>query len=274
MPWKERNGSIYLYVSKRRGKRVVSEYYGRGFFAQSWHVIEASEKEAKRLERKKRDKERKWYASRDAELAAQANEAIVSARRFLEALGFHQHKWQWRKRRGLIVDGTQLVEIAKPLAVTDYLKVFNLGRPDVIALAKLTYAGVAYRDEPDKRKKKHDRMKEHLACDLRGHVVELVGPSPTGVERQLAITAGLIWIELRFTEYDAWYRRFEAESYTLSSDEFRQRRLDRLRRRYSQILKTIADVRRLSAPLIGQLNVQNNQGPGVQQNANTPPETR
>ena len=75
---------------------------------------------------------------------------------------------------------------------------------------------------------------------------ELAGPSPTPVERLLAEHAAVCWLRL----HDAELRYENGEERSLKMDEFYQRRIDRLHKRYLAAVKTLMLVRKLAVPVL------------------------
>jgi hypothetical protein len=100
MPWETRGGRSYYYRKERRGGRVFSVYEGGGFGGQ---LAEERELAARQTRARSRAELRRELARQDA-IDAKVEEswkvAERAARAVLEAAGFHQHKRQWRLRRG------------------------------------------------------------------------------------------------------------------------------------------------------------------------------
>jgi len=96
----KRNGHVYFYKSRRDGEKVRKVYVGAGEFA---HVA-AKLDEAKRQQRE--EEVAYWKAERERLEASAAflkeleEAAEVLTRAHLLASGCHQHKGQWRRRRG------------------------------------------------------------------------------------------------------------------------------------------------------------------------------
>ena len=98
MAWETRGGGTYYYQKHRIGRRVVSEYVGRGSLSQLVAEVDALD----RAERQERRAQLRANRQREKELddivnqaCAACSEAIAAV---LEAAGFHKHKGQWRKR--------------------------------------------------------------------------------------------------------------------------------------------------------------------------------
>jgi len=99
MGWEKRGHHLYYYRKRREGKRVISEYVGRGELAEATATLDA-------LDRHEQEDER--AALRDEREAQRAvDQAIDTAGELVRALthtvllasGYHKHKGQWRKRR-------------------------------------------------------------------------------------------------------------------------------------------------------------------------------
>ena len=104
MGWEKRGNGRYYYTKERRGGRVVSSYVGAGPAAALIAEIEQGRREVAqsraRFERDVQAAELEQFADLDrqiAELSQRISEAVAVE---LQALGFHQHKRQWRKKRG------------------------------------------------------------------------------------------------------------------------------------------------------------------------------
>ncbi len=98
MSWEQRGKATYYYRKKRRGKRVVSEYVGRGKPAQFAALMDGS---GKRLRVHMRTARRKAHATekRADELLLEFEKiAQVLTRGYLIAQGCHTHKGQWRRK--------------------------------------------------------------------------------------------------------------------------------------------------------------------------------
>jgi hypothetical protein len=94
-----RGGKVYYYKKRRWGNKVVSEYVGGGAdvidFAEFIRDINAS----RRAERAGLERLKTLSKATDASLDELSAEVDQQAERWLEVLGFHQHKGQWRKQR-------------------------------------------------------------------------------------------------------------------------------------------------------------------------------
>lgn len=100
MGWEERNGNYYYYRKVRVEGTVKSKYVGRGPFAEAIAEIDQLQREKRRMEQLSRKKRRECMQKqvRAVEKARRVVRMIRDAT-FL-ANGYHNHKGQWRKRRG------------------------------------------------------------------------------------------------------------------------------------------------------------------------------
>jgi hypothetical protein len=100
MGWEQRRGKPYYYRKVRDGRRVRSEYIGPpGERTQLFADLDQLDRERRAIEATERQLRRAMFADPPelASLVEQARVAVVSA---LEQAGYHQHKRQWRKKRG------------------------------------------------------------------------------------------------------------------------------------------------------------------------------
>jgi hypothetical protein len=90
----------YYTRSRRTGGKIIREYVGSGPAATLLAEIDATE----RQERLKAQATRREKRAQDEQLEARIDEfcrlAEAAARAELLDLGFHEHKGQWRRKRG------------------------------------------------------------------------------------------------------------------------------------------------------------------------------
>ena len=89
----------YYTRSKKVNGRVVREYVGSGEFAKLAAEVDALEREGREMARAKERASREEFDCLDSlieDFCDQSDQLIHAA---LKAVGFHQHKGQWRKRR-------------------------------------------------------------------------------------------------------------------------------------------------------------------------------
>jgi len=101
MPWEYRgqNGPYYTR-SRRVGGRVVREYVGKGPLAEHAAEQDRQVRLMRAAERQARSERLAKWDAMDEQIAALGHliKAIMQAE--LQAQGFHQHRGQWRRKRG------------------------------------------------------------------------------------------------------------------------------------------------------------------------------
>jgi hypothetical protein len=85
--------------------------------------------------------------------------------------------------------------------------------------------------------------------------MDLAGDSPSAAEWELCKSLALVWVELRQAEKSGWKHRTSPGANHALIDLV-DRRVDRLRRRYASMLKTLAELRRLASPLLMRLRTE------------------
>ncbi len=100
MAWERRGDGLYYYRSEREDGRVRKRYVGRGEVAQL--VAHADETRRAVRERRRRDERAQLERARGiSEAGADLDAAAeVLARAEMVAAGYHDHRGEWRRRRG------------------------------------------------------------------------------------------------------------------------------------------------------------------------------
>ena len=96
----KRNGHVYYYKSRRDGEKVRKVYVGAGDFAHLAAKLDETERLRREEEAAYWDAERERLERSAAFLQKLTEAAKVLTRAYLLASGFHQHKGQWRRKRG------------------------------------------------------------------------------------------------------------------------------------------------------------------------------
>jgi hypothetical protein len=240
MALERRHGNVYYYRKHKRGRRVVSEYVGRGELAL---MVAASDAARIAAQRQARQARQTVYdlARPPVQLTDYATAVRGVVVETLEALGFHQHKRQWRMRMDTSFDrALQIYRKAKPskdelvelrLLVNAHTSVARLG--DVALLAERTFLA-GYNEQPAVR----------AAIDERcGQLRRQLGwAESTELERILINEVVLTWLDYyRLTMCHAQQTR----EFTMSTMEAWERVLSGKQRRYLRAIETLARVRRL-----------------------------
>ena len=100
MAWERRGDRLYYYRSERENGRVRKRYVGRGEVAEL--VAHADETRWAVRERRRQDERAEVERARElSEAGAELDAAAeVLARAEMVAAGYHNHKGEWRRRRG------------------------------------------------------------------------------------------------------------------------------------------------------------------------------
>ena len=112
----------------------------------------------------------------------------------------------------------------------------------------------------------HDQVKKKsLTLTLKQMREELAGPNPSPLETLGAERVVSCWLQLHYAEllYEC-----NLPKMVLTEDDYYQRRLDRLHRRYLSAMRSLAQVRKLLKPKVAQINI------GEKQQINTIPAVR
>lgn len=99
MGWETRGGQSYFYRKRRDGGRVTSEYVGAGALAHGAALVDREEKERAEQARRDARRERAEAVVAGAKVEAICDLITTLCEAELLALGFRQHKRQWRKKR-------------------------------------------------------------------------------------------------------------------------------------------------------------------------------
>lgn len=81
---------------------------------------------------------------------------------------------------------------------------------------------------------------------------ELAGPNPSPLEKLGAERIASCWLQLHYAELI--YNQ-ELPKLSLEQDDYYQKRLDRLHRRYLSAMRSLAQVRKLLKPRVAQINI-------------------
>jgi hypothetical protein len=107
MGWEPRRGGSFYYGKERRGKQVVSIYYGKGPLATLAECQVDRGRLQAELERHRREELRglwskiRGYHDRVEKSVQRLFDSVEAAfHSAMIAAGFHRHSRQWRRRRG------------------------------------------------------------------------------------------------------------------------------------------------------------------------------
>ena len=97
MGWENRIGSRYYYRKRREGRRVVSEYLGRGEFAELYSMMDNLERKQLKQKQESTRRELNQWKRIDQELNHTLDQWSDMAKAILIMAGYHTHKGQWRR---------------------------------------------------------------------------------------------------------------------------------------------------------------------------------
>jgi hypothetical protein len=106
--------------------------------------------------------------------------------------------------------------------------------------------------------KSESSIRRDLERDLAEHAKDLAGEDPTPIERTLAETAALCWLDLRLAELNYLGASGARSGLTAAASEHYQRCINNSHRRLLITLKTLATVRKLAVPAV-QVNIARRQ---------------
>ncbi len=115
MTLENRDGRTYYYESQRVGRRVVKRYWGSGACAvvmAQYDTLMRQERRADRDFKKRRLLRQKRRTAKLRQWLADAARVTADA---LVAAGWHQHKHEWRHKRGATVGALQTTTQPAPL---------------------------------------------------------------------------------------------------------------------------------------------------------------
>jgi hypothetical protein len=104
----------------------------------------------------------------------------------------------------------------------------------------LVAGGFAQQFETDAALGEEAELRRRLVAEAAAKAAELAGPEAGAIERELAHSAAMVWMMLRWSEADPQTRW--------------QDRVERLRRSYARLLVDLARVKRLKLPVLVQVN--------------------
>ena len=266
MEW--RKGRLYYYRSERVGGRVVKRYGGAGRTGELCAAIDAMTARERELEREEaRDLADRRQRRRDKvyKLLKRASRLVGEA---LRAAGWHQHKREWRKRRGGTVgaDLATMIDswvpadlqarageidpaVSKAAAAGDTSSMPAVRRylDNRAAVALWGDAGRSLLRAWVKRFAGTDLLTQaarlRCASDLRAG---LVGGSPDPLVRVLAERVVIAWVAASF--FERWYAQALDKDQTFAAHRHHQRTVDFAHRQLLAAARTLAKGRRAHLP--------------------------
>lgn len=273
MALERRDGRVYHYTTERAGGRVVRRYGGSGRIAVLAQQLDDSTRELRKLDRwdaRDRLNGLRWRNAKLTKWLARASAAVAAA---LTAAGWHQHRREWRKKRGCAMatlaavptadqaratwDPSELSRMAGELPPDIREKAAKgdkAAAAEVAAFVDANPAAAALWGDLGRRVVQRwveayagdclttRRAVWRVASDLRAG---LAGPSPSFLDVLLAERVVLGWVFLHYCEAD--YARRLAKL-TWKESEYHTRRIETAHRNLMSACRTLAKVKRRNLP--------------------------
>lgn len=261
---------------------VEKRYFGRGRSAEALAQLEAIRRETRQFDRAKckdADTRRRERLARLRGWWESINATVATA---MAAAGWHQHRREWRKKRGTTVStlatpnalpgtwvGTDLREAAGSMSPDAAAKASdgdNSALPAVKAFLHDNPAAVAMWGDVG-RKVLRDLLRLHtdkdllaqqaimrFASDLRSR---LAGPNPSALDVLVAERVVIAWAFVSWAE-SVYVVNLEKRIYNLKSEELALKRIDMANRHLLAACRTLAKVKRAKLPeILALVNVNN-----------------
>jgi uncharacterized protein YggL (DUF469 family) len=274
MAWKQRSGRTYYYRSVRRGGQVVSEYVGTGLLGRYAAILDEQAQDERLMARIKLKRFVHEQARIDRLIDDYRRQVRDLTAGTLQALGFHQHKRQWRLRRGEV----QTMANEEVKEYVDLMRAANKANGKGAAVKRLREYADAHpgafdavnmlarttRTEVINYCTRSETTRIHLEGETRALERSLGITTATPLERLLIQDVVLCWLRLQAMEQTYSGNWASSEGVTFSKGLYLEKRLDATRRRYLQSVETLAKVRGLLVRAGVQINmaqqmlVQNN----------------
>jgi hypothetical protein len=101
MAWETRSrGARYYTRSRRENGQVVREYVGCGPAAELIAAMDGARRAARQADAERAREQREAMLSLESRLTVARCTVEAAEAEFLEALGYHCHRGEWRRRRG------------------------------------------------------------------------------------------------------------------------------------------------------------------------------
>lgn len=98
MAWETHGSNRYYYRKQREGKRVISQYIGRGALAEAAANLDALDRQRQVIEREAWKETKQYHLEIDAMIDEFAGYVKAMTKAELLLAGCYTHKRQWRKR--------------------------------------------------------------------------------------------------------------------------------------------------------------------------------
>jgi hypothetical protein len=288
-PWEKRErGGLYYTRSRKEGGKVIREYIGAGSLGELAAKTDALKRLRREEEAKAWQEERDSLEAIDKALGELYETAEILTRATLFAVGYHQHKGEWRRRRmdkkrpnaeeqGAVVPATKASTPTKGAEVSrSRSELINELRPLVLRASEGDQDAPrrirrALEETPDSAQilsnivaKRAERifvkkicgddllLREALSLQLEEMRRQIAGCGPSPLEELLSERVVACWLQLQQAE--AVYASGLGKQ-RRSQGEYHERRLDRLHRRYLSAVHGLARMRKLVNPKVAEITL-------------------
>jgi hypothetical protein len=254
MGWEPRRGGSFYYGKERRGKQVVSIYYGKGPLAALAESQIARGRLEAELERDRRaELQALWlqiqgYHDRVEKSVQRLYDSVEAA--FYSAMiaaGFHRHNRQWRRRRGSRMNSESVVVgSGSATKLEPARRLFD--RIDGTRIER--FRGDMSREVENLLLKAWSRnpiQRERIRRDVAERRGELAGENPTIIEIMLADRVAICWLEVQVADRES-RTGIAIEILEVAGNDYYQRRADRAQRRLFAAVRALGQVRKLALP--------------------------
>ena len=265
----QRGGRVYYYLSKRINGRVVTRYQGAGAAADllsRFAALARDRRETEAADRRAKDDE---FRGRTARYRTWLDGVAGIVADALRAAGWHQHRREWRRRRGAVMSGVAVrvgdagtwvpAEVSAAAGPLDPDARARAGKGDRSALpavdaylgnpAAVALWGDVGRHVLQKWARRTaggdltvERAVLRAASDLRAR---LAGPDPSALDVLVAERVVLAWVFAHWCEYQY---AGSLDGLNVRHSEFHLKRIDLAGRHLLAACRTLAKVRRSRLP--------------------------
>jgi hypothetical protein len=264
MGWESRGNGSYFYRKEWQNGRCISTYLGRADWVGYIETLEAARREEAEAEREAECRALALMQAEDDKAAALSNDICEIVKATLQALGFHQHKRMWRKKRMAKQKATALAKTEEPEILVRNNRADRTPE-DVEALRKL------YEAKPELRRFFGNGLEmafanllaqaklplyEQDAIKLQAKEMRaaLSEPDDSPLVTMLISHALLCWLRLGIIERGYTCALFN-DNRTIKTALFWEKQLSAAQKRFTRAVECLARTRKLLRPGKPKLNI-------------------
>ncbi|MCW3051440.1 MAG: hypothetical protein JWN14_610 [Chthonomonadales bacterium] len=252
MAWEQRErGGLYYVQKRRRGGKVRSVYVGTGLAGQYAALMDSRERDRAEEARRRAKQERRPEEQRRARLSELCGAVRGLVATALEALGYHRHHRQWRRRRAadMALTQAQLRELYMKAEQGNQQaagEIFAAWRESGEYEKKLDKFAAVLFDFTKARAGKNLVMEAALDQRAKQMREALTEPGDSAIESLLIeqiITCSFALGDETKAKYDKMLEGMDMEEAV-----YRDKAIDRAQRRYLTTVRELGVARRLRLP--------------------------